>query len=238
MTASADTAALVLFSGGQDSATCLAWALTRFSRVETVGFDYGQRHSVEMTARQAVRARLTQAFPEWGARLGDDQVVDLKGYGDLADSALTRDAEITLAEDGLPTTFVPARNLVFLTVASSLAMRRGIAVLVGGMCQTDFSGYPDCREETIQAQASALTLGLGRPMAVDTPLMHRTKAQTWALAHELGGDRLVDVIVEHSHTCYRGDHETRHDWGYGCGRCPACELRANGWTEWREGAAP
>ena len=238
MTASADTAALVLFSGGQDSATCLAWALTRFSRVETVGFDYGQRHSVEMTARQAVRARLAQAFPEWGARLGDDQVVDLKGYGDLADSALTRDAEITLAEDGLPTTFVPARNLVFLTVASALAMRRAIAVLVGGMCQTDFSGYPDCREETIQAQASALTLGLGRPMAVDTPLMHRTKAQTWALAHELGGDRLVDVIVEHSHTCYRGDHETRHDWGYGCGRCPACELRANGWTEWREGAAP
>ena len=238
MSSSADTAALVLFSGGQDSATCLAWALDRYARVETVGFDYGQRHHVEMTARQSVRNALAEAFPDWAARMGPDRVVDLSGYGDLAESALTREAEIAFSEDGLPTTFVPARNLVFLTVASALAMRKAIPVLVGGMCQTDYSGYPDCREETILAQQNALTLGLGRVMSVETPLMHLTKAQTWALAHDLGGDRLVDLIVEHSHTCYLGDHETRHDWGYGCGRCPACELRAAGWTEWREGAAP
>ena len=238
MSSSADTAALVLFSGGQDSATCLAWALDRYARVETVGFDYGQRHHVEMTARQSVRNALAEAFPDWAARMGPDRVVDLSGYGDLAESALTREAEIAFSEDGLPTTFVPARNLVFLTVASALAMRKAIPVLVGGMCQTDYSGYPDCREETILAQQNALTLGLGRVMSVETPLMHLTKAQTWALAHDLGGDRLVDLIVAHSHTCYLGDHETRHDWGYGCGRCPACELRAAGWTEWREGAAP
>lgn len=237
MSASSDTsAALVLFSGGQDSATCLAWALDRFDRVETVGFDYGQRHHVEMRARQEVRTRLADAFPYWGAKLGDDQVVDLSGYGALAESALTEEAEIGLREDGLPTTFVPARNLVFLTVASALALRRAIPVLVGGMCQTDYSGYPDCREETIQAQAAALSLGLGRDMAVQTPLMHLTKGQTWALAHELGGRELVDLIVEHSHTCYLGDHETRHAWGFGCGTCPACELRAKGWRDWR-GAA-
>ncbi len=237
MSVPADTAALVLFSGGQDSATCLAWALSRYDRVETVGFDYGQRHQVEMTARQAVRAAMAQAFPAWAGKLGPDRVVDLSGYGALSDSALTREAEITLSEDGLPTTFVPARNLVFLTVASALAVRRAIPVLVGGMCQTDYSGYPDCREDTIKAQAEALALGLGRDMSVQTPLMHLTKAQTWALAHELGGEALVDLIVEHSHTCYRGDHETAHDWGYGCGTCPACALRAKGWAEWREGAA-
>jgi 7-cyano-7-deazaguanine synthase len=201
--------------------------------VETIGFDYGQRHHVEMSARQAVREGVAARFPRWGARLGPDTVVDLSGYGALAESALTREAEIGLSEDGLPTTFVPARNLVFLTVASALAVRRAITVLVGGMCQTDYSGYPDCREDAVQAQAEALRLGLGRDMAVRTPLMHLTKAETWALAHALGGDGLVDLIVEDSHTCYLGDHETRHDWGYGCGTCPACELRAAGWTQWR-----
>ncbi len=236
MTACADTSVLVLFSGGQDSATCLAWALSRFDRVETIGFHYGQRHHVEMTARLAVREAMAEAFPAWAERLGPDRVVDISGYGDLAESALTREAEIGFSEDGLPTTFVPGRNLVFLTVASALAARRAIPVLVGGMCQTDYSGYPDCREETIAAQSQALTLGLGREMRVETPLMHLTKAETWALAHALGGDRLVDLIVEQSHTCYLGDHETGHDWGYGCGTCPACELRAKGWAEWRAGA--
>jgi len=237
MTTSADPAALVLFSGGQDSATCLAWALSRFARVETIGFDYGQRHHVEMTARQVVREAICEGFPNWGAKLGPDTVVDLSGYGALAESALTREAEIGFSEDGLPTTFVPARNLVFLTVASAFAVRRAIPVLVGGMCQTDYSGYPDCREETIAAQANALTLGLGRDMRVETPLMHLTKAQTWALAQDLGGPALVDLIVEKSHTCYLGYHETRHAWGYGCGTCPACELRAKGWADWRGEAA-
>jgi 7-cyano-7-deazaguanine synthase len=231
--AAAPNAALVLFSGGQDSASCLAWALERYARVETIGFDYGQRHSVEMTARLKLREAMTDAFPDWAARLGEDRVVDISGYGDLAESALTREAEIGFREDGLPTTFVPARNLVFLTVASALAMRRGISVLVGGMCQTDYSGYPDCRRDTLDAQAEALTLGLGRPMRIETPLMDLTKAETWALAHQLGGDTLVDLIVEHSHTCYLGERGQRHDWGYGCGTCPACELRAQGWREWR-----
>jgi 7-cyano-7-deazaguanine synthase len=234
--AAAPDAALVLFSGGQDSASCLAWALDRFARVETIGFDYGQRHGVEMSARLKVREAMVDAFPDWAARLGEDRVVDISGYGDLAESALTREAEIGFREDGLPTTFVPARNLVFLTVASAFAMRRGINVLVGGMCQTDYSGYPDCRRDTLDAQAEALTLGLGRPMRIETPLMDLTKAETWALAHQLGGVALVDLIVEHSHTCYLGERGQRHDWGYGCGTCPACELRAKGWREWR--AAP
>jgi 7-cyano-7-deazaguanine synthase len=234
--AAAPDAALVLFSGGQDSASCLAWALERYARVETIGFDYGQRHSVEMSARLKVREAIAEAFPAWAARLGEDRVVDISGYGDLAESALTREAEIGFREDGLPTTFVPARNLVFLTVASALAVRRGISVLVGGMCQTDYSGYPDCRRDTLDAQAGALTLGLGRPMRVEIPLMDLTKAETWALAHKLGGDTLVDLMVEHSHTCYLGERGQRHDWGYGCGTCPACELRAKGWREWR--AAP
>lgn len=228
-------AALVLFSGGQDSATCLAWALRKYDRVETIGFDYGQRHNVEMQARQSVRAQIIEAFPQWATRLGPDEVVDITGFGALSESALTRDAEIGLREDGLPTTFVPARNLVFLTVASALAMRRAITTLVTGVCQTDYSGYPDCRQDTIDAQASAISLGLARPMKIETPLMHITKAQTWDLAVELGGEALVDLILEHTHTCYLGDHETRHDWGYGCGRCPACELRASGWQAWHEG---
>jgi len=227
-------AALVLFSGGQDSATCLAWALARYDRVETIGFYYGQRHSIEMDARQRVREAMGARFPAWAERLGEDMVVDLGGYGALAESALTREAEITIDERGLPTTFVPARNLVFLAVAGAHAWRRAIATLVGGMCQTDYSGYPDCREETIRTQACALSLGLDTLMRVKTPLMHLTKGGAWALAHDLGGSGLVDLIVEETHTCYRGLREKRHEWGYGCGVCPACELRARGWREWRE----
>lgn len=224
-------AALVLFSAGQDSATCLAWALERYARVETVGFFYGQRHAVEMDQRQVLR----RAFSARGARLGEDHVVDLSGYGAVAKSALTADRAIEMAESGLPTTFVPGRNLVFLTVAAAIAYRRGISVLVGGMCETDFSGYPDCRRETIDAQQKTLSLGLDQPISIETPLMHLTKAQTWALAHERGGDALVDLILEHSHTCYEGDRTQRHAWGYGCAKCPACELRARGFEAWKRG---
>ena len=231
--------ALVLFSGGQDSATCLAWALARHERVETVGFDYGQRHAVEMQARLAVRDGMKRVLPDLAERLGPDHVVDLTGYGRIAESALTADRAIELGARGLPTTFVPGRNLVFLTVAAALADRRGLEVLVGGMCETDFSGYPDCRRDTIDAMARALSLGLDRPVVVETPLMALTKADTWALAHDLGGEALVELIVEASHTCYRGDREHRQAWGYGCGDCPACELRAVGHAEWaaRPGAA-
>jgi 7-cyano-7-deazaguanine synthase len=228
------TAALVLFSAGQDSATCLAWALARYGRVETAGFFYGQRHAVEMTQRQV----LLRLFADRSANLGEDHVVDLSGYGAIAESALTAERAIEMAETGLPTTFVPGRNLVFLTVASAIAHRRGIDTLIGGMCETDFSGYPDCRRETIDATARAIALGLDRPVTIETPLMHLTKAQTWALVHELGGDDLVAAIVEHSHTCYAGDRTHRHAWGYGCGACPACDLRAKGWRAWTAGVSP
>jgi 7-cyano-7-deazaguanine synthase len=226
------TAALVLFSAGQDSATCLAWALEHYDRVETIGFFYGQRHAVEMVQRAPVRNVIAGPNSEWRNRLGDDIVVDISGYGALAESALTADRAIEMAESGLPTTFVPGRNLVFLTVAAAHAYRRGIDVLIGGMCETDYSGYPDCRRETVDAQERALSLGLERPLKIETPLMYLTKAQTWALAHELGGDELVSLIVEHSHTCYEGDRAHRHAWGYGCGSCPACELREKGWEAW------
>lgn len=231
--------ALVLFSGGQDSATCLAWALARYERVETVGFDYGQRHAVEMQARLNVREGMARVLPGLADRLGPDHVIDLTGYGRIADSALTADRAIEMDARGLPTTFVPGRNLVFLTVAAALADRRGLEVLVGGMCETDFSGYPDCRRDTIEAMARALSLGLDKPVVIETPLMALTKADTWALAHDLGGEPLVELIVEASHTCYRGDRDQRHAWGYGCGDCPACELRAAGHGEWaaRPGAA-
>ena len=225
--------ALVLFSAGQDSATCLAWALSRFDRVETIGFDYGQRHAIELAQRPVLRKQIAIVC---GGALGDDVVVDLSGYGALAESALTSDRAIEWANNGLPATFVPGRNLVFFTVAAAHAYRRGIDTLVGGMCETDYSGYPDCRRETLDAMQSTLSLGLGAPMQIETPLMHLTKGQTWALAHELGGDRLVDAIVEHSHTCYEGDRTHRHAWGYGCGACAACELRASGWAEWAAGA--
>lgn len=230
----ADTvaSALVLFSGGQDSATCLAWALERYARVETVGFDYGQRHAVEMQARLVVRESMSRALPQWADRLGPDHVVDLTGYGRIAESALTTDRAIEMDARGLPTTFVPGRNLVFLSCAAALADRRGLEVLVGGMCETDFSGYPDCRRDTIDAMATALSLGLDRPVVIETPLMALTKAETWTLAERIGGQRLVDLILEDSHSCYLGDREQRHPWGYGCGTCPACELRAAGYQQW------
>ncbi len=239
MNASADTdtisarPALVLFSGGQDSTTCLAWALSRFGHVETVGFDYGQRHRVELDQRPIVREQIEARFPAWRARLGPDHVLDLAVLGRISESALTQERVIALQSNGLPNTFVPGRNLVFLTLAAALAYRRSIRVLVGGMCETDFSGYPDCRDATIKAQQKALTLGLNEEMVIDTPLMWSDKAQIWALAHRLGGTALVDLIVEHTHTCYLGQREQRHAWGYGCGRCPACELRASGWTRWQ-----
>jgi len=225
------TSALVLFSGGQDSATCLAWALERYERVETVGFDYGQRHAVEMAARLRVRDAMLRALPRLAGRLGPDHVVDLTGFGAIGETALTTDRAIEIGTRGLPTTFVPGRNLVFLSVAAALGDRRGLEVLVGGMCETDFSGYPDCRRDTIEAMSRALTLGLDKPVPIETPLMALTKAQTWALAERIGGAALVELIVEESHTCYLGDRSHRHDWGYGCGTCPACELRAAGWAE-------
>ncbi|MBX9709141.1 MAG: 7-cyano-7-deazaguanine synthase QueC [Caulobacteraceae bacterium] len=231
-TSPAQTSALVLFSGGQDSATCLAWALERYARVETVGFDYGQRHAVEMAARLRVRDGMAIALPDFAERLGPDHVVDLTGFGAIGETALTTDRAIEIGARGLPTTFVPGRNLVFLSVAAALADRRGLDVLVGGMCETDFSGYPDCRRDTIEAVSRALTLGLDKPVPIETPLMALTKAQTWALADRIGGAPLVDLIVDESHTCYRGDRAHRHAWGYGCGECPACELRAAGWAEW------
>ena len=230
------SSALVLFSGGQDSATCLAWALGRFARVETMGFDYGQRHAVEMQARLRVRDGMARVLPGVADRLGPDHVVDITGFGRIADSALTSDRAIEMDARGLPTTFVPGRNLVFLTYAAALADRRGLQVLVGGMCETDFSGYPDCRRETMDAMQQALSLGLDKPVSIETPLMQLTKAETWALAHDLGGDALVQLIIEDSHTCYLGDRSARHAWGYGCGTCPACELRAAGYDQWAAGA--
>lgn len=219
--------ALVLFSAGQDSATCLAWALSRYRRVETIGFYYGQRHAVEMDQRQVLLRHMASE------RLGEDHVVDLSGYGAVAESALTSDRAIEMSARGLPSTFVPGRNLVFLTVAAAIAYRRGVDVLVGGMCETDYSGYPDCRRETLDSQQRTLSLGLDYPISIETPLMHLDKAQTWALAEELGGGALVGLIVEHSHTCYEGDRTRRHAWGYGCGTCPACTLRARGFEQWR-----
>ena len=227
-----EKSALVLFSGGQDSATCLAWALERYERVETIGFDYGQRHAVEMQARQSVREQMVNVLPQWAERLGADHVVDLTGFGAIGETAMTTDRAIEADARGLPNTFVPGRNLIFLVAAAALADRRGLDVLVGGMCETDFSGYPDCRNDTIQAMSQALTLGLARPSPIETPLMFLTKAETWALAERIGGAALVEMIVEASHTCYLGDRTRRHDWGYGCGTCPACELRAAGYGEW------
>jgi 7-cyano-7-deazaguanine synthase len=226
-------AALVLFSGGQDSSTCLAWALARYSRVETVGFDYGQRHGIELVARMTVREGLVAQFPDWAARLGPDHMLDLKGFGAVAESALTADRAIEMTARGLPSTFVPGRNLAFFVYAAALADRRGMDVLVGGMCETDYSGYPDCRRATLDAMEQALQLGLERGIEIATPLMRLTKADTWALAHELGGDALIALILEDSHTCYLGERGDRHAWGYGCGHCPACELRAKGYGEWR-----
>jgi 7-cyano-7-deazaguanine synthase len=225
--------ALVLFSGGQDSATCLAWALDRFARVETVGFAYGQRHAVELACRAPVRAGLA-TLNGWGARLGADHMVDMGGgLAAIGETALTSDAEIRMTDEGLPSTFVPGRNLLFLTYAAAIAFRRGLRRIVGGMCETDYSGYPDCRDDTIKAMQVALNLGMNRRFVLETPLMWIDKAATWRLAELLGGAALVDLIVEQTHSCYRGDRSVRHAWGYGCGTCPACELRAEGWRRYR-----
>jgi 7-cyano-7-deazaguanine synthase len=224
------SSALVLFSGGQDSSIVLAWALERFDRVETVGFDYGQRHAVELEARLAVRREIVSQFPSWSARLGADTLVDLAGLGSISDTALTREAEIFIDDRGLPTTFVPGRNLIFLTMAAALAYRRDIGVMAAGMCEADFSGYPDCRKDALDAQMRAIEMGMNAKFSLKSPLMHLSKAQSWFLAEELGGQRFVEIICEHTHSCYRGMRARRFDWGYGCGECPACDLRARGWN--------
>ena len=227
--------ALVLFSGGQDSTVCLGWALARFDRVETIGFDYGQRHAAELAARPRIRDAIAN-FPQWKNKLGEDHLIPLNAPRAIGGSALTDDMAIAMGKDGLPNTFVPGRNLMFLTAAAALGYRRGIADLVGGMCETDFSGYPDCRDETIQATAEALSLGLAREVRIHTPLMFIDKAATWELARRLGGTPLIDLIVEESVTCYEGDRSRRHEWGYGCGVCPACDLRAKGFEKYKAAA--
>jgi 7-cyano-7-deazaguanine synthase len=221
--------ALVLFSGGQDSTTCLAWALSRYPKVETIGFDYGQRHAIELAVRPGILQQVRALSPEWDRKLGDDHMIDLSLIGKISDTALTRDVEISMQENGLPNTFVPGRNLLFMTVAATVAYRRGLDVLVGGMCETDFSGYPDCRDDTMKALQVALNLGMATRVKVETPLMWIDKATTWQLARDLGGQALVELIREETHTCYLGERGTLHDWGYGCGKCPACELRARGY---------
>ncbi|MFI5447365.1 7-cyano-7-deazaguanine synthase QueC [Polaromonas sp. UC242_47] len=226
------TTALVLFSGGQDSTTCLAQALSKYERVETVAFDYGQRHSVELQARLNVLREIRAQFPQWAPRLGDDHLLDLSVLGQVSETSLTRDMAFKMESSGLPNTFVPGRNLLFLTLAAALAYRRGLQVLVTGVCETDFSGYPDCRDDTMKAMQLALSLGMDKRFLIETPLMWIDKAATWALAEVLGGQPLVDLIVEHTHTCYLGDREHRQAWGYGCGQCPACELRARGHTSY------
>lgn len=223
------TDALVLFSGGQDSTVCLAWALERFARVETVGFDYGQRHAVELEVRRPIREALASLNPAWAGRLGEDHIIKLDALAAISDTALTRDTAIEMGAHGLPTTFVPGRNLVFLTFAGALAYRRGARHLVAGMCETDYSGYPDCRDDTIKAMQVALTLGMDRRFVLHTPLMWIDKAGTFALAVEIGGKPLLDLVIEHTHSCYLGDRSRRHPWGYGCGGCPACALRAGGY---------
>ena len=225
--------ALVLFSGGQDSTACLAWALEHHDHVETIGFDYGQRHVVELECRKAVREHLIAGFPRWASRLGEDHLLDLTLLGQISDTALTSEREVEMTQSGLPNTFVPGRNLLFLTFAATVAYRRGLNVLVGGMCETDFSGYPDCRDNTLKALQVAISLGMDAPMTIETPLMWLDKAQTWAFSAALGGEALNELIVEHTHTCYLGDRSQRHEWGHGCGTCPACALRRSGFEAWQ-----
>jgi 7-cyano-7-deazaguanine synthase len=236
------TSALVLFSGGQDSTTCLAHALSRYERVETLAFDYGQRHKVELTARLNVLVAIKTRFPQWAPKMGEDHLLDASILGQISETSLTRDTAIAMESSGLPNTFVPGRNLLFLTLAAALAYRRGLQVIVTGVCETDFSGYPDCRDDTMKAMQVALSLGMDRKLLIETPLMWIDKAQTWQMAHDLGqkadpaqgGQALVDLIVEHTHTCYLGDRTQRHDWGYGCGQCPACQLRAAGFARFQK----
>lgn len=223
--------ALVLFSGGQDSTTCLAWALERYAHVETIGYAYGQRHSVELQCRQTVLNRLRRDFPQWSVKLGEDHMLDLSVLGQISDTALTQDKAIALQKCGLPNTFVPARNILFFTFASAVAYRRGLEVLVGGMCETDYSGYPDCRDNTLKSLQVTMSLGLETPMVVETPLMWLDKEATWSLAKSLGGDALIEIIKQDTHTCYMGDRSVQHDWGFGCGDCPACDLRSKGYKK-------
>lgn len=226
------TKALVLFSGGQDSTTCLAWALERYEHVETIGFDYGQRHRIELECRLDVLREIRDRFPNWARRLGEDHVLDLKLLGQISDTAMTAEKTIEFEKNGLPNTFVPGRNLLFLTFAATIAYRRGLAVLVGGMCETDYSGYPDCRDNTLKATQVALSLGMDAPVIIETPLMWLNKAQTWRLAEDLGNRDFVSLIQEESHTCYLGTRQQKHEWGYGCGTCPACDLRKTGYEQY------
>jgi 7-cyano-7-deazaguanine synthase len=231
-TSEINRSALVLFSGGQDSTTCLAWALKHFDKVETIGFNYGQRHQVEMTCRTQVLNSIKAAFPHWATKLGEDHVLDLDILGQISDTSLTQEKAISFAKSGLPNTFVPGRNLLFFTFAATIAYRRELKHLVGGMCETDYSGYPDCRDNTLKSLQVSLALGMDTPVVIDTPLMWLDKCQTWALAHELGGEQLVSTIVNETHTCYIGDRSTLHSWGYGCNACPACELRRTGFEKY------
>jgi 7-cyano-7-deazaguanine synthase len=221
--------ALVLFSGGQDSTTCLAHALKTYERVETIAFDYRQRHRVELEARLVVLDEIRRQFPQWASKLGEDHLLDLAVLGDVSDTSLTRETAFKMETSGLPNTFVPGRNLLFLTLAAAVAYRRGLEVMVTGVCETDFSGYPDCRDDTMKAMQLALSLGMDHRFLIETPLMWIDKADTWRMAESLGGKALIDLIIEHTHTCYLGDRQHRHAWGYGCGTCPACELRARGY---------
>jgi 7-cyano-7-deazaguanine synthase len=233
-----DDSALVLFSGGQDSTVCLAWAMERFARVETIGFDYGQRHVVELSVRPRIRERIAAFKPEWKGRLGDDHMIKLDALAAISDTALTRDTAIEMSDSGLPTTFVPGRNLIFFCFAGALAYRRGARNIVAGMCETDYSGYPDCRDDTIKAMQVALTLGMDRRFTLHTPLMWIDKAATFGMADKIGGQSLLDLIVEDTHSCYVGDRANRHDWGYGCGTCPACQLRAQGYAKFMRERTP
>ena len=226
--------ALVLFSGGQDSTVCLGHALSTYARVETVGFSYGQRHGVELHCRQRVREGIVRLNPQWAPRLGEDHMLDVSSFGAIGETSLTSESEITMLASGLPSTFVPGRNLMFFVYAAALGYRRGLRTLVGGMCETDYSGYPDCRDATLKSLQEAIRLGTEIPFTIETPLMWLSKAETWTLGERLGGSALVDLIIEATHTCYKGERGTRHDWGYGCGACPACELRAKGFNEWQE----
>jgi len=223
--------AIVLFSGGQDSTTCLAWALQRYDYVETIGFDYGQRHSIELECRLKVLGAIKEQFPEWSNRLGIDHLLDIRLLGQISDTAMTAEKAIEFEQNGLPNTFVPGRNLLFLTFAAAIAYRRGLPILVGGMCETDYSGYPDCRDNTLKATQVSLSLGMDSPVIIETPLMWLTKAQTWKMANDLGGEKLVTLIRNESHTCYLGIRDHKHAWGYGCGECPACDLRRIGYSE-------
>ena len=225
--------ALVLFSGGQDSTACLAWALDKFDEVETIGFDYGQRHKIELACRQTIRDHLAGGFPKWKSKLGDDHLLDLQTLGAISDTALTRDAQIAFEKNGLPNTFVPGRNLLFFLFAATVAYRRSITHLVGGMCETDYSGYPDCRNETLKALNTAINLGTARAFVIHTPLMWLDKAATWKMAQDLGGDGLVELTLSETHTCYLGERGAKHEWGYGCGQCPACQLREKGYRGWK-----